>query len=369
MFTHSHNFTIFLFLFLSVLTHPLTLPKHRDAGFFFQFEIYNIQSWALDHGSSLQNQESGCGAMTGWSWTDASSSGLAKVYFNLPLFLTSGCVERAIVSAGGPKISCQFGGAGYTSRRRQAAIDGGAANNPDEEMRRRDDEALAEAAFRRAAADESENENRKKMRKRGATTEGPTRPTPTATPTYLYTSTSTKPSYVPMTWDANNTVIMTWTLSSTGSVKTYTTTTTIPGYTYSSTPATSTSPSSSPSSSSSSSPSSSSSQHTTSTSATSGPTAVPTVGTYHLVGCYAEPSGGRAFPTLYANDSMTPALCLGAANGATYFGLEYGRECWYGNTIAAGAVLEATNKNCTKVCPGNAAQYCGGGSHLLVYHP
>jgi hypothetical protein len=94
---------------------------------------------------------------------------------------------------------------------------------------------------------------------------------------------------------------------------------------------------------------------------------VPSVGNYHLVGCYAEPSGGRALASLYADDSMTPAVCVGAAGGATYVGLEYGRECWYGNAIAAGAVLEATNDNCAMACAGDAAEYCGAGNHLLVY--
>lgn len=48
--------------------------------------------------------------MTGWQWTAAQGTSFEKVYFNLPFFIKSGCVERAIVSAGGPKISCKGSG-------------------------------------------------------------------------------------------------------------------------------------------------------------------------------------------------------------------------------------------------------------------
>lgn len=73
----------------------------------YQFEIFNIAGWSTDEGAALHKQENGCGALTFWTWNDATSSESAYVYFNLPFFIKSGCVERAIVSAGGPKLSCQ----------------------------------------------------------------------------------------------------------------------------------------------------------------------------------------------------------------------------------------------------------------------
>lgn len=155
------------------------------------------------------------------------------------------------MSAGGPKISCQGGGIGLKSRRRQPTIDDGAANSPEDELRRREDKTLAEAELRRAAAEESEKKNRERMRKRAASTEGPSRLSLTDTPTYTYPSTSITPTYVPMTWDANNTVILTWTLTNTDvSQSIYTYTSTIPGYTYTSNSTTSSSPTSTSSSSS-----------------------------------------------------------------------------------------------------------------------
>ena len=48
--------------------------------------------------------------MTGWSYDQDPSGGDA--YFNLPFLIKDGCVERAIVSAGGPKIACDGKGLG-----------------------------------------------------------------------------------------------------------------------------------------------------------------------------------------------------------------------------------------------------------------
>lgn len=61
----------------------------------------------------MHDNENGCGALTGWSWSDTNSGGQA--YFNLPFFIKSGCVERAIASAGGPKVSCSGQGLGKRS--------------------------------------------------------------------------------------------------------------------------------------------------------------------------------------------------------------------------------------------------------------
>jgi hypothetical protein len=96
-------------------------------------------------------------------------------------------------------------------------------------------------------------------------------------------------------------------------------------------------------------------------------TYVQSADNYQLLGCYAEPSTGRALPTLSTNDSMISGLCIGAAGGATYAGIEYGRECWYGDALNPAAVLEATDANCNFGCPGDSFQYCGAGGHLLVY--
>ncbi|KAI1464711.1 class V chitinase Chi100 [Daldinia caldariorum] len=83
-----------------------------DEGWGWTFEVYNIRDWAADHGSSLHDEESGCGGLTGWDWHDTTATTWAYAYFNLPFFIKDGCVERAIVSAGGPKLSCNDHGLG-----------------------------------------------------------------------------------------------------------------------------------------------------------------------------------------------------------------------------------------------------------------
>lgn len=89
--------------------HVLTM-RRIVAGGYYTFEVYNIDNWSTDGGSKLKKEEKGCGALTGWTWNERSSTSFASAYFNLPFFMKSGCVERAIVSAGGPKLSCEFKG-------------------------------------------------------------------------------------------------------------------------------------------------------------------------------------------------------------------------------------------------------------------
>ena len=100
----------------------------------------------------------------------------------------------------------------------------------------------------------------------------------------------------------------------------------------------------------------------------SAPQYVPSVGSYRLQGCYCEPTNGaRALGTFWGDNGMTVEACVARAAGAKYAGVEYGRECWYGNTLDAGAVLESNNNNCSLLCPGSSLEYCGASTHLLIY--
>lgn len=76
-----------------------------DVGLALRIHIYNIRNWAeRDDGAELKKQEQGCGALTFWEWTDETEDKGASVWFDLPYFIKSGCVERAIKSAGGPDV-------------------------------------------------------------------------------------------------------------------------------------------------------------------------------------------------------------------------------------------------------------------------
>lgn len=97
----------------STTTEPEPDPKpHADCAFWdegwgWRFEIYNIYGWAEDGGEKLHEEEDGYATLTGWDWNEATEDEYAYVYFNTDFFMKEGCVERAILSAGGPKISCE----------------------------------------------------------------------------------------------------------------------------------------------------------------------------------------------------------------------------------------------------------------------
>ena len=119
-------------------------------------------------------------------------------------------------------------------------------------------------------------------------------------------------------------------------------------------------------------PTSTPSSTTTSTTSTAapggGPSFVPNYGAFKLKGCYSEPAGARALPNLYADDNMTVEKCLDAAAKFAYAGIEFGRECWYGNTLNSGSTEQPlTAAHCGVVCPGNTNEYCGGSSRLVLY--
>ncbi|CAG8960213.1 hypothetical protein HYFRA_00012731 [Hymenoscyphus fraxineus] len=108
----------------------------------------------------------------------------------------------------------------------------------------------------------------------------------------------------------------------------------------------------------------------TSSSATPVPTLArkPTVGAYTFQGCYTEGAGARALTgaSLYNYPSMTLESCSSSCVGFTYFGVEYGGECYCGNVLDATSTL-APLGDCGFTCPGNQYEYCGAGNRLELY--
>ncbi len=108
-----------------------------------------------------------------------------------------------------------------------------------------------------------------------------------------------------------------------------------------------------------------------STSTTTSASAVATAGpaTYTAEGCYTEAQGIRALSGVaYYDDAMTVEKCAAACAGYTWFGVEYGRECYGGNIInsAEGSVPTALSE-CSFPCPGDSTEKCGAGDRLNVY--
>jgi iron transport multicopper oxidase len=63
---------------------------------------------------------------------------------------------------------------------------------------------------------------------------------------------------------------------------------------------------------------------------------------------------------------MTIETCASVCADYNYFGLEYGQECWCGNTIRSVGQPTAASE-CNFPCAGNAAQICGAGDRINIY--
>ena len=93
--------------------------------------------------------------------------------------------------------------------------------------------------------------------------------------------------------------------------------------------------------------------------------------TYKYQGCFTELTNARAL-SAYAVTSttlMTAEYCVAACSGKgyAYAGLEYGSQCFCGNTLATGSSNVADWQCQVMLCPGNKGEYCSAGSRLMVY--
>jgi len=92
-----------------------------------------------------------------------------------------------------------------------------------------------------------------------------------------------------------------------------------------------------------------------------------TVGNFNWYGCRTEATGQRALSgATFASDTMTLEACRSFCAAYTYFGIEYARECYCGNSFGPGSVA-APASDCSFTCSGNPFQYCGAGNRLSVY--
>ena len=79
------------------------------------------------------------------------------------------------------------------------------------------------------------------------------------------------------------------------------------------------------------------------------------------IGCLTDNVYARALTVLQAsNDGMTVAQCTSGCKSANYntAGLEWGRECWCGDTLNNNATT--TSEGCDMRCAGNSSEFCGG---------
>ncbi|TDZ35465.1 WSC domain-containing protein [Colletotrichum spinosum] len=97
---------------------------------------------------------------------------------------------------------------------------------------------------------------------------------------------------------------------------------------------------------------------------------------WQYAGCFKDLTDGQRLFTgaFSASDDMSldkcAAFCTTAAPGGgafSYFGVEYGRECFCGWDVQA-AKMQTAESECSFSCPGSSVGLCGAGSRLSVYN-
>ncbi|CAM9721650.1 unnamed protein product, partial [Sphacelaria rigidula] len=89
---------------------------------------------------------------------------------------------------------------------------------------------------------------------------------------------------------------------------------------------------------------------------------------YAYVGCYADSSSARVLTldSTKGDPTMTADVCSEFCAGSTYFGTEFGTECFCGaDTDTPEEAAEATN--CDVPCAGDATENCGGKNAVSLY--
>lgn len=84
--------------------------------------------------------------------------------------------------------------------------------------------------------------------------------------------------------------------------------------------------------------------------------------------CYAD-NPDRIFNTSYTTSKgLTVEICSSLCENFTYFGVEYGNECYCDNTLPDHSLV--TDKPvCNRTCTGNQSELCGGIWHIAIYSP
>jgi hypothetical protein len=97
-----------------------------------------------------------------------------------------------------------------------------------------------------------------------------------------------------------------------------------------------------------------------------------TVNGYASQGCYTEASNNaRALSSKsYTSSKLTVETCITYCSSFTpaytYAGVEFGTQCFCGNSLSAGA-NSTDSSQCSMLCGGNNLEYCGGSSRLNLY--
>ncbi|KAH6627932.1 WSC domain-containing protein [Chaetomium tenue] len=85
------------------------------------------------------------------------------------------------------------------------------------------------------------------------------------------------------------------------------------------------------------------------------------------LGCFVD-QGARVLPNnLLGADDMTAQKCAAHCANYSYFGVEYGRECWCGNSPPRPPTTAVAESECSSPCAGDDAQACGAAGRINVW--
>ncbi|EFE38775.1 hypothetical protein TRV_06551 [Trichophyton verrucosum HKI 0517] len=93
----------------------------------------------------------------------------------------------------------------------------------------------------------------------------------------------------------------------------------------------------------------------------------PTMPDYTFDGCYTDTPESRALTSAaFVNQNMTVAACSSLCKGYQFFGLEYGTECYCGDT-RSNSSMQAPKSECNQPCGGDSSETCGAGYRIAIY--
>jgi hypothetical protein len=88
-------------------------------------------------------------------------------------------------------------------------------------------------------------------------------------------------------------------------------------------------------------------------------------------GCWVDQAYGRIMQYEQPNNpSLTVESCVKtcASSNYTVAGVEFGVQCFCGYEVINAGVAASNQGDCSQACGGNAAEFCGGGNRMNVYH-
>ncbi|KAJ3197641.1 hypothetical protein HK101_002069 [Irineochytrium annulatum] len=101
---------------------------------------------------------------------------------------------------------------------------------------------------------------------------------------------------------------------------------------------------------------------------TAPPTSTTAPGSWASLGCFVDSGAPRALTQLLGDPKSVEACkALAIAGGYTFFGLEFGGECWADNALNKATSPAAPSTDCNMACSQNALETCGGPSRISVY--